>query len=60
MCCVATVACGGHMVAAVGEAKVLEGGWVDPPPRRRAKDRLAGVYRRERQVTRGDNIYMCH
>ena len=20
------------MVAAVGEAKVLEGGWVDPPP----------------------------
>ena len=46
------------MVAAVGvnegvkpqEAKVLEGGWVDPPPpptRERSVSR--GVYRRERQ-----------
>ena len=61
------------MVAAVGKAKMLEGGWVDHPPPptrakdssvivqsslfrvlmsylRRAKDRWAGVYRRDRQV----------
>ena len=44
------------IVAAVGEANVVELGWVDLHPRRRTKDRFAGVYRRDGQVTRGDNI----